>query len=168
VPVLKDVKAAGKTFPQLDAELTDGLSKRLVNPEVTVSAVALRDAMVYVIGEVVAPKPVPLNQAQTAMQALTWAGGFKPSAEKSAVALIRLTPEGHLRAYKIPVKIEGQPGPFLALAAIPLQADDILLVPQSGIAQFDQIVSEWVNQPLQGVNSFIAPIANYYLIRALN
>src|SRR5437762_2693728 len=60
LPLLKDVKAAGLTFPQLDAKLTALFSQRLVNPEVTVIAKSVREPTVYVLGEVNTPRPVPL------------------------------------------------------------------------------------------------------------
>lgn len=167
LPVLNDVKAAGLTFPQFDAALTELFSKRLVDPEVTVIGTNLREPMVYVLGEVPSPKPVPFRLATTAAQAIAYAGGLKHSATKRAVALIRLTDEGRLRAYKIPVDVRGQPAPYMALHATLLQPDDLILVPETPIAQFDRWVNDYVNQPLQGINAVLAPITNFVLIREL-
>jgi polysaccharide export outer membrane protein len=167
LPALDDVQAAGLTFPQLDARITELLSKRLVNPEVTVMARQLREPMVYVFGEVQAPKPVPLAQARTLAQAISFTGGLKSSANREALAVIRLNDQGHLQAFKIPVAVKGQPGAYMAMQAVMLQPDDIILVPESGIAQFDRFVMDYVNQPLQGVNAVLAPVANFLLIREL-
>jgi len=167
LPMLNDVKAAGLTFPQFDAALTELFSKRMVDPEVTVIGTNLREPMVYVLGEVPSPKPVPLRLATTAAQAIAYAGGLKHTATKRAVALIRLTDEGRLRAYKIPVNVRGQPAPYMALHATLLQPDDLILVPETPIAQFDRWVNDYVNQPLQGINAVLAPITNFVLIREL-
>ncbi len=168
MPLVDDVKAAGLTFPQLKAKLTERFSERLTNPEVTVIGVRLREPMVYVYGEVPNPRPVPLRLVTTAAQAIAYAGGLKHTGKNTAIALIRLTDEGHLRAYKIPVNSIRRSVPYMALQATVLQPDDILFVPESDIARFDRWVSEYINQPLQGANSVLTPITNFYVIKQLD
>jgi hypothetical protein len=55
----------------------------------------------------------------------------------------------------------------MALQATVLQPDDIIYVPETDIAQFDRWVDDYVNKPLSGVNSTLAPIANFMIIREL-
>jgi polysaccharide export outer membrane protein len=167
LPLINDVKVSGLTFMQLKDRLTVLFSKRLEQPEVTVIGITLREPMVYVLGEVPNPRPVPLRQASTAFQAIAHAGGLKHTGVSNAIALIRLDDEGHLNAYKIAVDLEGQPAPYMALQATVLHSDDIILVPESDIAQFDRWISDYINQPLLGVNSVLAPVANYLLVQEL-
>jgi polysaccharide export outer membrane protein len=167
LPLIDDVKAAGLTLPQLDEVLTERLSVRLVDPEVTVIATTVREPVVYVVGQVLNPTPVAHRSAATAAQAIAHAGGFTRNAAKEAVALIRLTDEGRLRAYVIPVQVQGQPGPYLALQATPLEPDDLLFVPQNDISQIGDWVDDYINRPLSGVNTLLAPVANFLLIKEL-
>lgn len=167
LPRLGDVRAAGLTVPALATDLTTRFSERLVDPEVTVVATKVREPSVFVVGEVAAPQPVPFAQAATAAQAVTAAGGLKHSARTDSIALIRVTEDGRLVAYKIPLEAEGQPAPYLALQATPLQPDDLLFVPERNIVGFARWVNEYVITPLSGVNSVLSPIANYLLIERL-
>lgn len=163
LPLLDDVKAAGLTVSELDAKLTELYSSRLKNPEVTVIATSTRPPMVYVLGEVAQQKPVELRLATTAAQAIAMCGGFQKSAAVEAVAIIRLMDDGRLRAIKIPVELDGQPAPYLALANVRLRADDLLFVPEKGVAQIDRWINNWINVPLSGVNSVISSTVVPYL-----
>lgn len=167
LPYLGDFKAAGKSFEQLDTELTEQLATRLQDPDVTVVGMSVREPEVYVIGEVAQPRPVPLRQATTAMHAVAYAGGFLKSANRDAIAVIRLTEDGKLQAVKVPLTLKGQPAPYMALQTTLLQADDVIFIPERNITQIDRKIDEFVNQPLNGVNSVLAPVANFLLIREL-
>lgn len=163
LPLLDDVKAAGLTVSELDAKLTELYSARLKDPEVTVIATSMRPPMVYVLGEVAQQKPVELRLATTAAQAIAMCGGFQKSAATEAVAIVRLMEDGRLRAIKIPVELEGQAAPYMALANVRLQPDDMIFVPEKGIAQIDRWINNWVNVPLSGVNSVISSTLIPYL-----
>ncbi|NLF30221.1 MAG: hypothetical protein GX591_04945 [Planctomycetes bacterium] len=167
LPLLGDVKAAGQSVPQLTEDLTARFSHRLTDPEVSVVATKVREPMVFVVGEVATPQPVPYRMARTAAQAVSYAGGLTPSAAREAVVIIRLGETGSLRACQVRWQAGGQPAPYMALQATALQPDDIVVVPETYIAQFDRWVSEYVNQPLQGVSSVLNPIANWLLIEEL-
>lgn len=164
LPLVDDVMAAGKTFGQLDEELTSRFSARLVDPEVTVIGTFLRQPQVYVVGEVATPRAVPLRDARSAAQAIALAGGFRDTGEQREIGLIRLAESGRLRAYLIPVDYEGQPAPYMALQATPLQADDIIIVPERDISQVGRWIDDYINKPLSGVNSVLGPVTNSFLI----
>ena len=167
LPLVGDVMAERRTIPQLTDDLTAKFAERLIDPEVTVIATSIREPYVYVVGEVLEPKPVPYRVARTAMQAITVAGGLRNSSDKSAVAIIRINEEGRLGVYTIPVEVEGQPAPYLTLQATLLRPDDVIYVPTSGIEQVNRAIDDFVNRPLTGVNSILAPIANFLLIQEL-
>ena len=167
LPMLNDVKAEGLTVNGLAGVIRSGLSARLREPEVTVVATATRQPMVFVFGQVGAPKPVPLRDARTAAQALSYAGDFTQRAEPKEVALIRLSEEGRLRAYTITDNTEGQPAPYVALHGVALQADDLIVVPESGRSEFVRFVTDFVNTPLSGVNSVLTPYFQFKLIEVI-
>lgn len=168
LPILDDVKAAGRTVSELDAALTELLSKRLVEPEVAVIATVVRQPMVYVYGEVGAPQPVALRDATTAAQAIAHAGGLTYSSARNSVAIIRLTEEGRLRAYTITTDVHGQPAPYMALQAMLLQPDDLIVVPESDRSQMVRFIEDYINTPLGGINSLLTPYFQFRLIEEVS
>ncbi len=58
MPLVGDVQAAGLTKTELQASLTEKLSKFIINPEVAVGVSQYRSKKVYVVGEVMRPGPV--------------------------------------------------------------------------------------------------------------
>lgn len=165
VPLLDDVKAAGFTVPELDRRLTDLFERRLLNPEVTVIVNNAQEPMVYVMGEVGQPVPVPLRQAKTAAQAVARAGGLRASAAKGNIAVVRLDEEGRLVAHVVKPKQSGQPAYYMVLQSIRLQPDDLIIVPESNRSQFVRFIQDFVTTPLGGLNSLITP---YFQLRLID
>lgn len=143
LPLVQNVKAAGLTPRELAEEVRAVLAGRLLNPEVTVIPVTVRQPTVYVLGEVRSPGAYPLRTAVSAAQAIAVAGGSLRSAAEAYVTVIRLSDDGFLEA--IPLQTESttsQPGPFLALAAMQLKSDDIVYVPESGRSQVLRVLND--------------------------
>lgn len=169
LPLIDDVPAAGRTLRTLDDELTALLGQRLVDPEVTVIAMSIRQPVVFVTGDVTNNATVvPLRDAPTAMQAITFAGGLRRSAAARDVTIIRLAEDGHLLALPVSVEGGGQPAPALALSRTILAADDIIFVPESGRSQIARILDDFVNRPLAGLNAIVGTYVNFELVRELN
>jgi polysaccharide biosynthesis/export protein len=166
LPLLDDVKAAGLTNRELDDVLTERFSARLQKPEVSVITTQPRPAMVYVFGEVNAPVPIQHRLAPTAAQAIAYAGGFKETAARDSVIVIRLV-DARLRAIRICPFASGQAAPLMALQIAQLQPDDLVFVPKSDIAQVNSWISQYINQPIQGLNTVISLYTNYKLIEFL-
>lgn len=167
LPLLDDVVAAGLTLQQLDDRLTELFSKRLVDPEVSVIAVRVRQPMVYVAGEVNAPAAVPLAEAPTAAQAIALAGGFRRSASVDNVTIVRLRDDGYLEAVPAGGGIKGEAGRFMSMRLTPLQPDDIIIVPESGRSQFVRFMEDFVNRPLVGLTSVFGTYVNWIVLREL-
>jgi polysaccharide export outer membrane protein len=148
LPLLQEVKAAGLTPGELAASVSKAYSGRLLNPEVTVIPVQVRQPTVYVLGDVRNPGAYPLRQAVTAVQALAMAGGAVRTGWEGQTAVIRLSQDGYLEA--IPVGGNGgseffftdQVSPYRTLGNTPLQADDIVFVPETGRSQFFRALSD--------------------------
>jgi len=168
LPIVNDVKAAGLTTGELRDHLTKLLSTRLNEPEVSIIPTAVRQPAVYVSGDVNNPVSVPLRDAPTAMQAIALAGGFKRTASERDVAIIRLADDGHVEAIALTMPSNGQPGPYMALRGLLLQADDIVFVPESGRSQMSRFLDDFINRPLQGVNSLVQTYVNFRLVTVLN
>jgi polysaccharide export outer membrane protein len=155
LPLLQDVHAAGLTARELAQQIATGLSTRLVNPQVAVIPQNVRQTMVYVLGDVGAPSAYPLRNAMTALQALSLAGGPRRSGGEADVSIIRLAADGHLQAIPVTTQsLGGQPAPYMTLATMTLEADDIVFVPELGRSQVSRFLDDFVIKPLQTVLTF--------------
>jgi len=76
-PLLGDIRAAGLTCLELQAQLENGLEKYLKRPRVLVKVVEYGQAgtSVFVIGEVNAPNAYPFSHSMGLMQVIAAAGG---------------------------------------------------------------------------------------------
>lgn len=167
LPILGDVQAAGLTTRQLDAQLAERLRARLVNPEVTVSVTNAREPMVYVVGEVQSATPVTLREAKTAAQAIARASLQTRAVDLSRVSIIRLDDTGHLRAYAVQRHEHSQPALYMALQNMPLQADDLIFVPESKRSQAGRAVQDFVTIPLSALNLMLTPYFQYRIIESV-
>lgn len=168
LPILDDVKAAGLTVSELDDLLTKGFSERLIDPEVTVIVKNPHEPVVFVMGEVAAPKVVPLRDARTAAQAIAQVGGLKRSAAMDHIAIIRLENDGHIHAKVVRRHDAGQPAYFMALQGQLLQSDDLILVPESRRSQFIRSIDDFINTPLGGINQALTPYFQFKLISEIS
>ena len=164
LPVIQDARAAGLTTTELAAELTKMFSATLISPQVNIIPTKVRQPMIYVVGEVNRPIPVPFRDSPTAAQAIAFAGGFSRSAATHDVAIIRLGDDGFLRAIVVSTKDKGQPGPYMALRAALLDADDVVFVPESGRSQISRFMDDFVNRPLLGISAATGTYANIKFI----
>ena len=167
LPTLGDVPAAGRSFPELRDDLVKRFASRRISPEVDVIAVDVPPAVVLVVGQVSTPHPIPLGSARTAAEALAQAGGFQMIARREAV-LIRLQDDGRLAAIPLYSQRGGDAAEYLTLEGTLLQADDILVVPESSRSQFTRFVDDFINKPLSGVNSILGTYVNYKLAQELS
>jgi polysaccharide export outer membrane protein len=84
-----DVKVAGLTLTQLQHEIVQGSSSKLVEPEVAVSLKEVDRPHVFVAGEVNTPGRQEIRRPTTAMQAILMCGGPKDDAALGRVLLFR-------------------------------------------------------------------------------
>ena len=91
MPLLQDVSAEGLTAAQLAANIQEGLSAYIVNPEVSVIVLQVNAPKYYVIGSVVHPGTFPLRGDTSVLQALALAGGLTQFASPRSIKLIRAT-----------------------------------------------------------------------------
>jgi polysaccharide export outer membrane protein len=167
VPILKDVKVAGLTVPEVDQDLERRFATRLVAPDVTVSVLNPRQASVYVLGEVGRPGPVPVRDAPTVADALANAGGVTRTAALDNVAVVRLEDDGYLTGTIIPRANSGETAFYTALASVPLKTGDMVVVPESGRSQFVRFITDYINTPLTGINQAMQPYLQYETLKLI-
>ncbi len=134
--------AARKTPQQLGQELSRGYSKFLENADVTVTLTASAGLAVFVGGEVAKPSVVPIKGELSLLQSITEAGGFKETANKDQILILRQTREGHFQTFQANAsEVLHNEAPELYL-----QQHDIVYVPRTKIAQVDQFVDQYISQ----------------------
>jgi polysaccharide export outer membrane protein len=131
--LIHSVMAADRTAGELEEALTQAYSTQLVRPEVSVSFKSSTPLKVFVAGEVDKPGVYDMPGDINALQAVIQAGGFRPSAKRSQVVIIRRGPDG--RAMMRTADLDrGLSAPQHA-DLVPLRRFDIIYVPRTGLAK---------------------------------
>ncbi|MFT6050393.1 MAG: polysaccharide export outer membrane protein [Halioglobus sp.] len=168
LPLLDEVTAGGLTPQELDDTITQRLSSRLKDPEVTIILTNPLDPMVYVYGEVGLTKPIPLREARTIAQAIAYAGGVTRDASLNDVALIRLDSDGFIKMHLLEDPAKGPAGPYAAFQNTALKADDLIVVPENKRSKGGRLIQDFIIQPLGAVNLILTPYFQYQLIEDLS
>ncbi|MDX2168210.1 MAG: polysaccharide biosynthesis/export family protein [Deltaproteobacteria bacterium] len=145
LPLIGELQAAGLEPATLSEHINEALRAELTTPRATV---LLRDigAKVYVGGEVDKPGVVPLRANLTLLQAISEAGSFTEKAHLKQVVLIRRDAAGHPHGWAVDAR--QVMGGIDAGQDVPLQASDIVYVPQSKIADVNQFVKQYIRDNL--------------------
>jgi polysaccharide biosynthesis/export protein len=89
VPLVGDVRAAGRTPGELADALAKGLARFVEAPRVTVGVSQANSARFYVVGQVTKSGEFPLTRHTTILQGLALAGGFKEFAKTESIVIVR-------------------------------------------------------------------------------
>lgn len=104
VPLANDVQAAGLTATELKDVITQALADYVAAPDVTVMVREVRSKSVHVLGEVLRPNQFPLVVDMRVLEAIAYAGGFSPYADKSDIRILRPNPDGTVLEYQFDYK----------------------------------------------------------------
>jgi polysaccharide biosynthesis/export protein len=126
VPLLDDVQAAGLTPKQLKANITQGLTGSIKNPNVNVAVISPNSQTVSVIGGVAKSGPVPLTRDMGVLEAVAAAGGFTAWANKNDIVVVRWV-EGKRVSYSFSYRgyLSGSKD-----ADVFLKPGDVIVVPE--------------------------------------
>jgi protein involved in polysaccharide export with SLBB domain len=154
MPVVGNVRVQGLTPKQLEKTLDQLYSQELKDPKATVRLDKSPGQVVYVQGQVGKPGAVSLLPGMTAVQAIAASGGMTDSAGPSKVVLIRRDACGNAHGQRLRLDLVlNQKDNEEDVALLP---SDIVIVPRSGIAQFDLDIKQYVRDAMP-VETFIAP-----------
>ena len=139
--LIDEIQAAGLKPAELDDKLTELYSRELRKPVLTVIVRSFTRQRVYVGGEVNTPGLVELSGGLTALQAVFQSEGFKETADAAETLVIRKGENNK----PVPMRVN--------LAAVmdagggndlQLQADDIVYVPKSAIANANKFIDDYI------------------------
>ncbi len=146
--LVDDVQAAGLTPAELDDTLTDLYREQLPDqPDVSVIVQEFAGRRVYITGEVEKPGELPLRNNMSLLQAVSAAGGFKDTANKQTVLVVRQNDKSGtdvFRANLSSINIASPEGTGHVL----LQPRDTVYVVKSGIAEANLAVDQYVRRLL--------------------
>jgi len=138
------IRAAGLTPDELAKVIAEKASDRLRDPKVVVTVVQYAPRRVFVGGEVNSPGPVQIQEGMTPVQAIFERGGFKDTAEKDGVVLIRNGGSENPQIGRIDLEESldnGKP------ERVTLLTNDVIYVPMSNIGR----ATTWVRQHLREI-----------------
>ncbi len=90
LPLLNDIQVSGLTPMQLAAEITTRLRKYVSDPQVSVIVEQVNSQVVYAVGEVNHPGPMPMLPNMTVLQVISSAGGLSQWANQKRIYVLRI------------------------------------------------------------------------------
>jgi len=140
--LMNELFVVGMTPAELDEKITEAYGPMVASPEITVIVQESAASNIYLGGEVRHPSVQTMRGSLTALQAVTSAGGFLDSARIDSVILLRKQADGQFSTHKVDY------AKVLSNQAkdIYLQADDIIYVPKTKIANVNRWVDQYINK----------------------
>lgn len=139
MPLVGEIRAAGKTPAELQSQLIRLHKDHLQHPELAVIVRTLFNRKVYVSGQVNEPGLVEMPGRMSVLEAINEAGGFDMvTAKTSSVVLVRYNngkPVGHKLDLEDAIKGKD-------FEPVYLEPKDVVFVPQTNIVK----VGQWVSQ----------------------
>jgi polysaccharide export outer membrane protein len=127
LPLAGEVQASGQTPRQLEKAIASKLQSFIAEPEVTVIVQDIKSQKFNILGQVSRPGSFPLGSANTVLDAIALAGGFRDFAKQKSIYVLRQGPDGTQTRIPFNYKdvIKGKGGS----QNIRLQARDTIIVP---------------------------------------
>ena len=100
LPLLNDVKAAGRTPEELRAALVAAAARFVEDPNPTIVVKQINSLKVFVTGNVMKPGPYALLEATSVLQLISMAGGLKEFADDRNIIVIR-TENGRQSSFRV-------------------------------------------------------------------
>ena len=139
MPMAKPVMAAGRTMEYVQQALRAELASQLRDPTLAVTPRAYGPQQIFVGGEVGQQGTYTLPGPIGTMEAVMMAGGFRPSAKSSKIAVLRRAPNGGMMMRTVNIR-GGLNRTGYYNDVIQLRRGDIVFVPKTTIAE----IGEWV------------------------
>ena len=138
LPLVGEMKLAGLTLEEAGAVIRKKANERLNEPEVTVLLREYLKPFFVVVGEVARPGRVELRGPVTLIEAIALSGGFRDSARRTQVLLLRKASGGTAEVRVFDLR------KLMSVSSIrediPIRAGDMLVVPRNTISKIEPYV----------------------------
>ena len=141
LPLVGPVMVADRSVEDLQDRIAQAYGDTLLRPDVSLALKTAQPLKVFVGGEVDKPGIYDMTGDMDALRAIILAGGFKDSAKRGEVVIIRRGPGGR------PMMRTADLGKGLRDPIhndlVPLRRFDIVYVPKSGVAEAGRFVQQY-------------------------
>jgi polysaccharide export outer membrane protein len=138
MPLIGQVKLAGLTLEEAAAAIRQKAGERLNDPEVIVLLKEYVKPFFTVTGEVARPGRVELHGPVTLVEAIALSGGFKDSARRTQVLLLRKSAQDMAQVKVFDLRKLMSPEGILE--DVTIQPGDMLVVPRNAISKIEPYV----------------------------
>jgi len=160
LPLLPPIDASGLGVDDVRERVNQLYQEHASNITVSVNLEKIVGNRVFVFGEVRVPGMLTLQQAQTALQAITTAGGVLTTGSMKYVKVVYWTPEGetHVRTLNLQAVLNGENVEQDML----LPNNTAIYVPPTTITKMDRAVDQYIRQLLlfNGVSANVTYLIN--------
>lgn len=145
-PLLGDIKVAGMSTTQLSESLKKAYAEQVKRPDVAVNVRGFANQRVFIGGEVVRAGTQPLVGPMSILQAVMQAEGFKDTARREEVVIVRRGQNDERMVFAVNLDdiIEGKD----TAQDVLLHPMDVVVVPKSGIANVNQWVDQYIRKTI--------------------
>jgi len=152
-PLIGIINAAGKTRAELSREISEGLSKYIENPQVSVIVMRFARRQVYIIGQVRKPGLYSLKKDLKLLELVSLAGSFTDNAMENKIEIIRQNEIIRVNLKKIMSRKEKD---------IILLAGDIIYVPRTSLARTNVFIRQ-----ISPVLTFLTTLLSIAILKRL-
>ena len=141
LPLLGPIMAADRSASELQRTVSQAYAPQLLRPDVTIALRTATPLKVFVGGEVGNPGVFDMPGDLDAFRAVMLAGGFRPTARRNQVVIIRRSRDGRpmMRVVDLMRVFSDPAGADL----VPLRRFDIVYVPRTRVAEAGLFVQQW-------------------------
>jgi polysaccharide export outer membrane protein len=133
-------QAAGLNPSELERQLEQSYGRHLRQSNIAVITTGFAGQRVFIDGEVGTPSAIPLTGNTSVMQAIASAGGFKNTAYREQVILIRKQANGPIA---VPLNMTGFLDGSTPDQDVTVRAQDIVFVPRSPVANMNLFIEQY-------------------------
>ncbi len=149
LPLVGAVPVAGKSVEDARQAIEAGFQSYYHEPAVMLSVIELASRRFYLLGDVKQPGPVPMDRPLSALEALSFGGGFLPGANRKYVSILRKHGEAEVEVLRFNARKPGADG------LVQVRPDDVIFISKSGVGVFSESVMPY----LQGLGYSISQLA---------
>jgi polysaccharide export outer membrane protein len=141
LPLIGSVMAADRSVEDLQATISAAYASQLLRPQVSVAVRTAGPLRVFVGGEVDRPGVIEMPGDIDALRAILMAGGFKTTARRNQVVIIRRGRDNRpmMRVVDL-TRIFSDPA---HTDLVPLRRFDIVYVPRTRVAEAGLFIQQW-------------------------